>query len=108
MLADTAVFSTAAIGSVWLTLGRNTGQTIGTTTMTYMWTTTMAAIIYTTVVIPAIVLLSASTLTRRSRSATIQYAAQRPGAEFYLRIEMRPGRGPSFVEWIHSKRGRQC
>jgi len=40
--------------------GRNTGLTIGTTTMTYTWTTTTVAIICTTGDIPAIALRSAS------------------------------------------------
>jgi hypothetical protein len=61
MLAGIAASITAAIGSVWLTHGQNTGQAIGTTTMTYTWTTTVMDITCTTADIPAIALPSAST-----------------------------------------------
>ncbi len=56
-----AAFNTAGIGLVWLTLGQNTGQAIGMTTMTFTWTTTAMDIICTTADIPAIALPSAFT-----------------------------------------------
>jgi len=60
MLAGIDAFITEAIGSLWLTRGPNTGQTIGTTVMTYTWIITVMDIICTTEDIPAIALLSAS------------------------------------------------
>jgi hypothetical protein len=61
MLVDIADSNTAGIGSVWLTRGRNTGLTIGTTATTSMWTTTVMDITCSTADIPVIALRSAFT-----------------------------------------------
>jgi hypothetical protein len=60
-LAGIAASSTAAIGLRSLIRGRNTGQTIGTTTTTYTWTTAAMVTTCITADTPAIALLSAST-----------------------------------------------
>ena len=60
LLADTHAFSIRAIGSVSLTHGRSTGETIGMTTTMSMSPTRTTAITFTTRGIPALELRSAS------------------------------------------------
>src|ERR1700688_2212597 len=59
-LADSRASSIRVIGSAKLTPGRNTGATIGTTTMTSMWPTSTTAITCATAGIPALASQSTS------------------------------------------------